>query len=135
MIVAASVEGGKPVLAGFHEDIPVGARLSEADRYPRHLDDSNSMKTATAVIERARVAAVERLFEGEDHQHSVDVLPHKPDASLLPGPQLRGDKIEDRDSQPVKLPGQPEVHFGEVDEDGELRAPLADGLFEPRNRE
>ena len=27
MIVAASVEGGKPVLAGFHEDVPVGARL------------------------------------------------------------------------------------------------------------
>lgn len=27
MIVAASVEGGLPVLAGFHEDIPVGARL------------------------------------------------------------------------------------------------------------
>jgi len=27
MIVAASVEDGKPVLAGFHEDIPVGARL------------------------------------------------------------------------------------------------------------
>ena len=27
MIVAASVENGKPVLAGFHEEIPVGARL------------------------------------------------------------------------------------------------------------
>ncbi|MGB7719060.1 MAG: hypothetical protein WBL65_04115 [Bryobacteraceae bacterium] len=27
MIVAASAEDGKPVLAGFHEDIPVGARL------------------------------------------------------------------------------------------------------------
>ena len=27
MIVAASVEDGKPVLAGFLEDIPVGARL------------------------------------------------------------------------------------------------------------
>ena len=27
MIVAASTEDGKPVLAGFHEDIPVGARL------------------------------------------------------------------------------------------------------------
>jgi methionyl-tRNA synthetase len=27
MIVAASVEGGPPVLAGFLEDIPVGARL------------------------------------------------------------------------------------------------------------
>jgi methionyl-tRNA synthetase len=27
MIVAASVEGGKPVLAAFLEEIPVGARL------------------------------------------------------------------------------------------------------------
>jgi methionyl-tRNA synthetase len=27
MIVAASLEGGTPVLAGFHEDVPVGARL------------------------------------------------------------------------------------------------------------
>ena len=27
MIVAASLEGGKPMLAGFLEDVPVGARL------------------------------------------------------------------------------------------------------------
>jgi len=27
MIVAASMNDGKPVLAGFHEDIPAGARL------------------------------------------------------------------------------------------------------------
>jgi methionyl-tRNA synthetase len=27
MIVAASIDGGKPVLAGFLEDVPVGARL------------------------------------------------------------------------------------------------------------
>jgi len=27
LIVAASVDGGKPVLAGFLEEIPVGARL------------------------------------------------------------------------------------------------------------
>jgi methionyl-tRNA synthetase len=27
MIVAGSIEGGKPVLAGFLEDVPVGARL------------------------------------------------------------------------------------------------------------
>jgi len=27
MIVAGSVEGGKPVLAGFLEDVPIGARL------------------------------------------------------------------------------------------------------------
>jgi len=27
MIVAASLEGGKPVLAGFLEDVEIGARL------------------------------------------------------------------------------------------------------------
>ena len=27
MIVAASLDGGKPVLAGFHEDVPAGASL------------------------------------------------------------------------------------------------------------
>lgn len=27
MIVAASIDGGVPILAGFHEDVPVGARL------------------------------------------------------------------------------------------------------------
>ena len=27
MIVAASLEGGSPVLAGFDEDVPIGARL------------------------------------------------------------------------------------------------------------
>jgi methionyl-tRNA synthetase len=27
MLLAASLEGGKPVLAGFLEDVPVGARL------------------------------------------------------------------------------------------------------------
>jgi methionyl-tRNA synthetase len=27
MIVAASLEGGSPVLAGFLEEVPVGARL------------------------------------------------------------------------------------------------------------
>jgi methionyl-tRNA synthetase len=27
MIVAASHDGGKPVLAGFLEDVPIGARL------------------------------------------------------------------------------------------------------------
>ncbi len=27
LIVAASLEGGLPVLAGFQEDVPIGARL------------------------------------------------------------------------------------------------------------
>ena len=60
MIVAASLEGGKPVLAGFLEDVPMGARLevklaaNELVDSHCHLDDTNnSTPIATTVIERA----------------------------------------------------------------------------------
>ena len=48
MIVAASLEGGKPVLAGFLEDVPVGARLevSLIDSHC-HLDSSEFDTIAT----------------------------------------------------------------------------------------
>ena len=62
--------------------------------------------------------AIERLLEGEDHQHPVDVLPDQLDAVLLPGPQLRADEVEDRNAQPVQLFGQPEVNLGKIDEYG-----------------
>jgi hypothetical protein len=60
-------------------------------------------------------SAIERLLEREDHQHPVDVLPHQPDALLLPGPQLRADEVDDGNAEAVELPGQPEVDFWEVD--------------------
>ncbi len=60
MIVAASLEGGQPVLASFLEDVPVGARLevSLIDSHC-HLDSAEFNEDREAVIERAIAAGVE----------------------------------------------------------------------------
>ena len=76
--------------------------------------------------------AIERLLEGKDHQHLVDVLPHQFDAVLLPGPQLRADEVDHRNAQPVQLPGQPEVNLGKINEHGHAGPPIANGLLQPR---
>ena len=74
--------------------------------------------------------AIERLLEGKDHQHPVDVLLDELDAVLLPGPQLRADEVDDGNAEAVELFGQAEVDFGEVDEHGDAGWPLPDGLLE-----
>ena len=74
--------------------------------------------------------AVEGLLEGEDHQHAVDVLAHQLDAVLLPGPQLRTDKIEDRNAELMQLLSQAEMNLGKVDEYGDAGPARADGLLE-----
>ncbi len=74
--------------------------------------------------------AIERLLEGEDHEHAVDVALDELDAVFLPGPELRADEEEDRDAEAMELFGELEVDVGEVDEDGERGAALADGVLE-----
>ena len=71
--------------------------------------------------------AIELLFEWEDDQHAVDVFLDELDAVLLPGPELWADEEEDGDAEAVQLLGELEVDVGEVDEDGEHGAAVADG--------
>ncbi len=76
------------------------------------------------------VVAIELLLEGEDDEHAVDVFLDELDAVLLPGPELGADEEDDGDAEAVELFGQLEVDVGEVDEDGDRGAALADGLLE-----
>ncbi len=57
-------------------------------------------------------------------------LLHELDAVLLPGPELRADEEEDRDAEAVQFFGELEVDVGEVDEDGDVGAAVADGALE-----
>src|SRR6185312_14232021 len=51
-------------------------------------------------------------------------------AVLLPGPELRRDKVEDGNSGAVEMFGEREIHVGEVDENGEVGALGEDCGFE-----
>ena len=63
MIVAASVEGGKPVLAGFHEDIPRGSAPEvSAGRFALPPRRRAIRRDREQVIERALAAGVERMM-------------------------------------------------------------------------
>src|SRR6516165_2844272 len=72
--------------------------------------------------------AVERLFEGKDHDHAIDVFANQLDAVLLPRPELRAHKVDDRDAERMEFAGKAKVDVGEVDEDGDVWPAVADGL-------
>src|SRR5258708_6265590 len=66
------------------------------------------------------VAAVELAFEREDHDHFADVSLDLLHASWAPGPNLRADEIENRNSKPVELARQAQIEVREVDQDGSV---------------
>ena len=69
-------------------------------------------------LSRDATLAIELLLEGKNHQHLVHVFANALDAALLPGPQLRTDVIDNRDSLRVKLAGQAQVEVRKVDQHG-----------------
>jgi hypothetical protein len=75
--------------------------------------------------------AVESLLKGEDDQHLVHALLHPAQAAALPRPELRETNHTTGTPRRVQMFGEPEVHVGEVDEDGDvgpLRFRLATSL-------
>src|SRR5439155_1327370 len=73
---------------------------------------------------------VEAFFKGKDDHHAGDALLHPAEAAALPGPELRTDEVNDRDAEFFELAGEAEVDVGEVDQDGDIGAPLPDGSHE-----
>ena len=68
------------------------------------------------------MVAIERLFEGKDDEHLVDVFLHELDALLFPGPELGAYEEDDGDAEAVELFGELEVDVGEIDEDSDVGA-------------
>ena len=61
------------------------------------------------------VFAIERLFEGEDYQHLVDVLANELDALFFPGPELGAYEKDDGDAEAVEFFCEAEMDVGKVD--------------------
>ena len=73
--------------------------------------------------------AIETFLERKNHQHPVNVTPYLADPVLLPGPQLRRDKVNNRNSRPLQVLCQRQIHVGKVDQYGRIAAVCtADGV-------
>src|SRR5262249_20565366 len=71
------------------------------------------------------VFLIELLLEGEDHDHLAHVLLDLSYAAGAPRPDLRADKIENRNSQAMKLPRQAQVEVGKINQDSGVRLATA----------
>ena len=64
--------------------------------------------------------AVELLFKGEDYQRFVDVVAEQANASLSPGPELRGNVVDRGDFALLHFAGYAPVKGCGIDHDGEV---------------
>ena len=67
------------------------------------------------------VPGIELLLKRKDHNHLADVFLDLLHASGAPRPNLRTDKIKNRDAQAMQFARQPQVEIREVDQDGCVR--------------
>ena len=95
--------GVKPLRGEKRSAVP--GRPREIDQRMTHEGDGDSR------------LAVERLLEGEDHDHVRDALADRLHPPAAPGPDLRGDVVDDGDAAPLQLAREPEVEVGVVHED------------------
>ena len=101
-----------------------GEKRGAVRRRPRELDEGMAHER-----DRDSRLAVERLLEGEDHDHLRDALPDRPHPAAAPRPDLRRDVVDDRDAAPLQLARESEVEVRVVHEHGDGR-PVAVHLLE-----
>ena len=71
------------------------------------------------------VPAVKIHLKREYHEHPVDAGSDSPNPILPPGPELGADVVDNRHARTRQAPGQPEVEFRKVQQEGDRRpAPL-----------
>ncbi len=75
-------------------------------------------------------AVEEVLFEGEDTEEAAENAAEGFDAAFSPGPDLRGDQVEDGDGVLMEAGGDAEVEVGGIGEEGEGGAFGAGGVEE-----
>src|SRR5256885_2164699 len=88
--------------------------------FPRNLRLQLIRQRMANITDFDAVLRVKLLFEGEDHDHLADIFPDLLRASGAPGPYLRADKVEHRNSQAVQLACQTQIKVGEVYQDGRV---------------
>src|SRR2546426_466166 len=77
------------------------------------------------VGDRYVVVSKELFLEWKDAQQMIDDPPHQGQTTPPPGPDLRGDQINDRDARGLKLGGQAQVKVWRISQDRQVRRMLA----------
>src|SRR5258708_17002663 len=73
-------------------------------------------------VELNSVLPVKLLLERKNHDHLANVLLDLLYTPGSPGPYLRTDKVEDRNSKPMKLARQTKIELREINEDCSIRS-------------
>ncbi len=80
------------------------------------------------------VRLVEVRFERQDHQHPRHVAHDLPHPVRAPSPDAGADEVRDRNLQRAKLPRQPQVEVGAVDQQRRRGPAVAGGVAERIHR-
>lgn len=78
----------------------------------------------TYICSADSIAPEELLLEGKDAEEPVDYPPHDGKPALAPRPDLRGDKIDDRDAQLFQTLSDAKVKIGRIGQNGQ-RGPIS----------
>ncbi len=106
--------------AGQQRDLP---------RIPLHPDAAGVRPIGQRMPDELHldpVPPVELALKRKDDQHLAHVALHQLDASFAPGPELRADVVNHRNTAAMQLPRQAEIELREIDQHGHVGTPPVD---------